>query len=120
MSRSNDPPLSAASTSLRQSASVAEGKSPAKTGDPVGVLGFAMPEQNATRERAGQPVGGLIVRRFLRVTARTERLQLLDASDINAGKRIADPPSGDHPIGADLGERQENESALEQMGVRQG
>ena len=45
--------------------------------------------------------------------------QLLDACRIHPLERVADPDAGDDAVGCDLGERHENESALEQMWVGQ-
>jgi hypothetical protein len=64
-----------------------------------------MPRESAVanrRRRRDLSIGGL-----------ADRRQLRDAADIEGGKRIADPLSGDDQIGANLGQRQQNKGTLE-------
>src|SRR5580704_8236289 len=127
-SRANGAPLSTASTSPRQASSVAGGKAAAGVGFCGSVIvakchagkGWPTWPANQFNRAIGVPLifhlsphagrGGLTP------------CQPFDSTCIHALERIADPDARDDAVGGDLGQRHENESALEQlrMGQRQG
>src|SRR5580698_3289023 len=102
-SRANGAPLSTASTKPRQASSVAGGKSAAGVGFCGSVI---IAKCHAGRRRPTCEAVQLACRALASG-------QLLDARRIHPLERVADPNAGDDAVGCDLGERHENERALE-------
>src|ERR1700675_1697025 len=111
-SRANGAPLSTASTSPRQASSVAGGKAAAGVGF-CGTVIVAM--CHAGHRRRTSPAVQLACHALA-------PWQLLDARNIHALKRVVHRYACDDAVGCDLGQRHENERALEQtrVGQRQG
>src|SRR6185436_10406750 len=112
-SRSNGAPLSTASTSLRQSSRVAGAKVALDVGVSRSVIA-----QNSTPIGIGQQAG--CKQSACPAYRGLPRRKLLDPARVDAIERAADPHAPDHAVRRDLGERDEDKSALEQMRVRQG